>query len=98
MPQAVPHLLLALDFAIQEPKRVVLAGDFTCGSTASLLHAAHAVFQPHKVVMGNRGPVDAFSRGLPVNEEFTLAYCCSGTACQPPTRESAKVKEFLSAK
>ena len=98
MPQAVPHLMLALDFAIQEPKRVVLAGDFTCGSTASLIHAAHSVFQPHKVVMGNHGPVDAFSRGLPINEEFTQAYCCSGTACQPPTRETAKVKEFLSAK
>ena len=27
-PQAVPHLLLALDYALQEPKRVVLVGDF----------------------------------------------------------------------
>jgi hypothetical protein len=97
-PQAVPHLLLALDFALQEPKRVVLAGDWTCGSTAALLHAAHSGFQPHKVVLGNRGPVDAFSRTLPENEEFTQAYCCSGTACQPPTREAAKVQAFLSAK
>ena len=97
-PQAVPHLLLALDFALQEPKRVVLAGDWTCGSTASLLHAAHSGFQAHKVVLGNRGPVDAFSRTLPENEEFTQAYCCSGTACQPATRDAARVEAFLAAK
>ncbi len=94
-PQAVPHLLLALEFALQEPKRVVLVGDFSCGSTASLLRAAHSVFEPHKVVLGNAGPVEAFARTLPMNEEFTQAFCCTGSACQPPTRERAKVAEFL---
>ncbi len=95
VPQAVPHLLLALDFALQEPKRVVLAGDFTCGSTASLLRAAHGVFEPHRVVLGNHGPVEPFARSLPVNEEFTLAYCCTGTECQPATRERSRLVEFL---
>ncbi len=94
-PQAVPHLLLALDFTQQEPKRVVLVGDFTCGSTASLLQAAHAEFEPHKVVLGNRGPVEAFAKTLPENPEFTQAFCCTGTACQPPTRSRDKVREFL---
>ncbi len=97
MPQAVPHLMLALDYGLQEPKRVVLVGDFTCGSTASLLRAAHGVFEPHKVVMGNTGPVEAFAKTLPVNEEFTQAFCCTGTACQPPTRDKVKVTEFLKA-
>ena len=94
-PQSVPHLLLALDFSLQEPKRVVLAGDFSCGSTHSLLRAAHSVFQPHKVVLGTVGSVEAFARTLPVNEEFTQAYCCSGTACQPPTRDREAVRKFL---
>ncbi|MFM7100667.1 MAG: thioredoxin domain-containing protein [Verrucomicrobiota bacterium] len=94
-PQAVPHLLLALDFLQQEPKRVVLVGDFSCGSTASLLRAAHAVYEPNKVILGNRGPVDPFARTLPVNEEFTQAFCCTGTACQPPTRDRARLREFL---
>ena len=97
MPQAVPHLLLALDFSMQEPKRVTLVGDWTCGSTDALLHAAHGVFQPHRVILGNHGPVEEFARKLPENEEFTQAYCCTGTACQPPTRNNAKVREFLSA-
>ena len=98
MPQAVPHLMLALDFSLQEPKRVALVGDWTCGSTAALLKAAHSVFSPHKVVLGNHGPVEEFTRKLPVNEEFTQAYCCTGTACQPPTRDRQKVVEFLTAK
>ena len=95
MPQAVPHLLLALDFSQQAPKRVVLVGDFTCGSTASLLEAIHAEFEPHKVVLGNRGPVEPFAKTLPENPEFTQAFCCTGTSCQPPTRSREKVREFL---
>ncbi|MEN9778362.1 MAG: hypothetical protein RJB04_2117 [Verrucomicrobiota bacterium] len=95
-PQAVPHLLLALDFALQEPKRVVLVGDPSCGSTTALLRAAHSVFEPHRVILGNRGPVEASAQSLPVNEEFTLAYCCSGSACQPATRDREVLEQFLS--
>lgn len=98
MPQGVPYLCMALDFALQEPKRIVLVGDFTCGSTRSLLTLIHNTFQPHRVVLGIHGPVDPFARTLPVNEEFTLAFCCTGTACQPPTRDKKVVRDFLLAK
>jgi uncharacterized protein YyaL (SSP411 family) len=95
LPQAVPHLLLALDFALQEPRRIVIVGDWTCGSTTALLRAAHSVFHPHKVALGNHGPVESFAKTLPVNEEYSQAFCCTGTACQPPTRDRKKVREFL---
>jgi uncharacterized protein YyaL (SSP411 family) len=95
MPQAVPHLLLSLDFLQQEPKRVVLVGDWTCGSTASLLRTVHGVFEPNRVVLGNHGPVEAFAKTLPVNEEFTRAFCCNGTACEEPTRDRKRVRAFL---
>ena len=94
-PQAVPHMLCALDFLQQEPKRVVLVGDWTCGSTASLLRTVHGVYEPNRVVLGNHGPVDAFARSLPVNEEFTRAFCCTGTECQAPTRDRKAVRAFL---
>ena len=81
----------------QEPKRVVLVGDPSCGSTEALLKAAHGVFEPHRVILGNLGPVEASARALPVNEEFTMAFCCTGSACQPPTRESESLRRFLSA-
>jgi hypothetical protein len=47
------------------------------------------------VILGNHGPVDAFARGLPSNAEYTQAFCCSGTACEPPTRDRKAVREFL---
>jgi uncharacterized protein YyaL (SSP411 family) len=96
-PQAVPHLLLALNFVLQEPKRVVLVGDFCCGSTTALLKASHSVFEPNRVILGNAGPVEPFAKTLPVNEEFTQAFCCTGTACQPPTRDREVIRKFLTS-
>lgn len=95
MPQAVPHLLMALDFGLQEPKRVVLAGSPANPGMAPLLAAAHGVFEPHRVVLGNAGPVETFATTLSAGEGGARAYCCTGTACQPPTADPVKVGEFL---
>src|SRR5205809_219740 len=46
LPQAMPLMLHALDFFLEEPRRVVIAGD--PGKGAKLLHAAHSVYQPNK--------------------------------------------------
>ena len=35
---------------------------------------------------------------LPENPEFTQAFCCTGTACLPPTRSREKLREFLRKK
>src|SRR5207253_849760 len=53
-PQAVPQLLICLDFSLEEPKRVVIAGP----ERKPLLLAAHHVYQPNKVVLGVEGPVE----------------------------------------
>jgi len=107
MPQAVPYMLLALDFALEEPRRVVLAmdpasdGKAKAGSVAlpseaqSLLRAAHAVYQPNKVILTTSGPVEAFAKTLPAKDGKPTAYVCTGTACQPPTQEGAQLKELL---
>ena len=55
VPQAVPHLLLALDFWMEEPRRFVLAGDANSKEGRALLRAAHTVYQPRKVVLGTAG-------------------------------------------
>ncbi len=94
-PQSVPHLLMALDFAMQEPKRVVIAGDWLCGSTRALLNHAHRVFEPNRIILGNHGPVARSAQLLPTNEEFAIAYLCTGTECQAPTRDRSLIQEFL---
>ncbi len=94
LPQAVPVLLLALDFYLEEPKRVVIVGDPAEPKTKQLLSAAHAVYQPNKVILGNKGPVEDFAKSLPT-KEGSVAFLCTGTACQPPAKDPGTIAEFL---
>jgi hypothetical protein len=94
LPQAVPYMLLAFDFSLEEPKRVVVAGDPAAPDTRALLHAAHSVYQPDKVVLGTTGAVEPFARTL-VAKNGAVVYLCTGTYCQPPTQAAEKIKEML---
>jgi hypothetical protein len=93
-PAALAYLLAALDFWLDEPRRFVLAGDPDTAPFHELLHAAHAVYQPNKIVLGNAGAVEPFAKTLTAKHGAT-AYVCIGTTCQPPTGDAAKLKELL---
>ncbi|MBI3191153.1 MAG: thioredoxin domain-containing protein, partial [Pedosphaera parvula] len=94
LPQAVPNLLLGLSYWLEEPKRVVITGDPHSAAARMLLHAAHSVYQPGKVVLGTAGPVEPFAKTLPAKDGPTV-YLCTGTACQPPTSDPAKLEAML---
>jgi uncharacterized protein YyaL (SSP411 family) len=93
-PQALPFMLNAADFQLTEPRRVVIAGDPNNAKSRELLSAAHSVYQPEKIVLGNAGAVEEFARTLPA-KDGAVVYLCTGTTCQPPTSDSAKVKALL---
>ncbi len=93
-PQAMPFMLHALDFWLDEPRRVVIAGEAKSAEAHKLLRAALSVYQPNKIVLGNAGAVEAFVRTLSAKGKATV-YLCTGKACQPPTGEAAKVREWL---
>ena len=95
LPQAVPLMLLALDFSLNPPHRVVIQGDLASDATQSLILAAHRVYQPNKVVMGTGGPVDAFVRDLAVDATGSRAFLCTGQACQEPSDDPKRVLDFL---
>jgi uncharacterized protein len=97
VPQAVPYMLQALDFSLDEPWRAVVAGDAASPDTRALLRAVHSVYQPNKVVLGNAGSVEPFAHTLH-GREGPVVYLCSGTACQPPTSDPAKIKALLTTK
>jgi uncharacterized protein YyaL (SSP411 family) len=94
LPQAVPYLLLALDYSLEEPRRAVIVGDPGASNTRALIHAAHSVYQPNKVVLGNTGPVEPFAKTLPT-KDGPVVFLCTGTACQPPTSDPTKIKTLL---
>jgi uncharacterized protein YyaL (SSP411 family) len=93
-PQAVPYMLMALDFSLQEPKRAVVAGEASSSGARELLGAIHSVYQPNKVVLGNHGAVEEFARTLPT-KNGAVVYLCTGNACQAPTSEAAEVKKLV---
>jgi uncharacterized protein len=97
LPQAVPFMLQALDFSLAEPKRAVVAGDASRKDTLELLAAIHSVYEPNKVVLGNIGHVEPFAQTLPSHDR-AVVYLCTGTACQAPTSDADKLKNFLRGK
>jgi hypothetical protein len=94
VPQAVPYMLQALDFSLEEPCRAVVAGDPGSPKTHALLRAIHSVYQPNKVVLGNTCPVEPFARTLPAGGG-SVVYLCTGTACQPPASDPAQIRKAL---
>ena len=95
-PAALACLLQALDFWLDEPRRVVVAGDENLPAFGELLRAAHAVYQPNKIVLGTTGAVEPFARTLAAKGGAAV-YLCTGNACQPPTSDPAKVRELSAA-
>ena len=87
-------MIAALAFALDEPRRVVIAGDANSDAARGLLHAAHRAYQPNRVILGTTGPVEAFAKTLPA-KDGPVVYLCTGTACQPPTSDAAKVMAML---
>ena len=94
LPQAVPLMLQGLAFSLEEPTRVLIAGKGTDPMRETLLHAAHAVYQPHKVVLSTEGPVEEFAKTLPLKDEAAV-YLCTGSACQAPTSAPAELRKML---
>ena len=94
LPQAVPYLLRGLDYFLEEPQRVLIVGDPTSAKTRALIRAAHSVYQPNKVVLGNAGPVEPFARTLPA-KDAPAVFLCTGTVCQPPTSDPDKLRQVM---
>ncbi len=94
LPQALPFMLQALDFWMDEPQRVVVAGDPKTEGARRLLRAARSVYQPNQVVLGTTGAVEEFARTLPAPDS-PAAYLCTGTACQPPTTDADTLRRML---
>ncbi|MGV3774735.1 MAG: thioredoxin domain-containing protein [Verrucomicrobiales bacterium] len=95
LPQAVPLMLAGLQFWLSEPRRVVLTGIPRSPDVAKLLHAAHSVYQPHKIILGTAGPVEPFAKTLPDPHGKAMAYVCAGTECKPPTAMEGKLQQML---
>lgn len=97
LPQAAPHMLIALDAWLHEPTRIVIAGDPTSPEGQALLQTAHSVYRPGTVILGNTGPVDGFSQKLKPRHKKAEAFLCTATGCQEPTSDPEHLLQQLKA-
>jgi uncharacterized protein len=93
-PAGLAFMLHALDFWLDEPHRVVIAGGENSVEFCELLRAAHSLYQPNKIVLGNAGEVEPFAKTLTAKDSAT-AYVCTGDACQPTTNEVEILRQQL---
>jgi uncharacterized protein YyaL (SSP411 family) len=92
---ALPHMLNALLFWLQEPLRVVIAGHPDSSDVQNLIGATHQVYRPEKIILGTAGPVDSFTRTLPAHDDRPTAYICRGSFCLPPVCDSVVLRKVL---
>ncbi|HEY4416341.1 MAG TPA: thioredoxin domain-containing protein [Verrucomicrobiae bacterium] len=93
-PAAHAFMLNALDFWLDEPRRIVIAGENHSGEFQALLRAAHSVYQPNKIVLGTSGAVEPFAKTL-TTKAAAAVFVCQGNACQLPTSEPTRVKALI---
>jgi uncharacterized protein YyaL (SSP411 family) len=93
MPHAVPYLLQALSFWMDEPVRVEIQGDSGTDDAKRLLHASHSIYMPGRITLGGHLPASApAATGKP----SVVACVCAGQICKPPTSDPAELRAMLS--
>ncbi len=94
VPHAVPYLLQALDFWLDEPTRVVITGDPAAAATRALVHAARSVYRPNMVLHGVAGPVaEVAPESTAADVPAALVY--TGGMASRPVTDPAKLRELL---
>jgi uncharacterized protein YyaL (SSP411 family) len=105
-PSALPHMLVALDFDLDEPKQIIVAGTRDSEDTRQMLHAVHQQYLPNKVLMladGGEGQrflgqrVD-FIRSVKMFGGKATAYVCANYVCQLPTSDLKVMARLLQAR
>ena len=94
---AVPLMLQAAWWSLEDPYRVVVAGDVNAPEAKAVLKAAHMTWQPRKVILGTTGPVEDFAKSQQP-KDGKVGYVCTGSSCRLPTSDPAEIRKHLTGK
>jgi len=106
IPHAMPQMLVAVDFSLEKPQQIIIAGKPEAPDTRAMLRAVHERFLPNKILLlidGREGQA-YLQKHLPFIESLSpragkaTAYICENYACQLPTTEIAVLRELLNKK
>ena len=102
-PESMPQMLAALDFQLDKPKQIILAGVRGRADLQAMLAEAHRRYLPNKIVLladGGAGQ-QYLSRSVPFLETVTMrggkatAYICENYACKLPTADAQVMAKLL---
>jgi uncharacterized protein YyaL (SSP411 family) len=105
MPQATPQMLVAVDFSLDKPKQIIVAGKPEAPDTRAMLRAVHELFVPNKILLLADGGAGQnylgkhlpFVAAMAMKDGKATAYVCENYACQMPTAEIEVMKKLLEA-
>ena len=106
IPHAMPQMLVAVDFSLDKPKQIILAGQPEAPDTRALLRAIHERFIPNKILLLADGDkeLNYLGKHLPFVNSMAMingkatAYICENYACQLPTTEIDVMLQLLDKK
>jgi uncharacterized protein len=103
LPVAMPQMLAVLDYHLDKPKQIVIAGHPGREDTEKMLHEVQARYIPNKIILlADGGPGQEFlSRYLPFIQSMKMrgdratAYICENYACKLPTSDLSVMAKLL---
>ncbi len=102
-PPSLPQMLVALDFYLDKPKQIIIAGKPEGADTRRLLRVMYERYLPNKVLLladGGAGQ-EYLSQRIPFLKQVKMidgkatAYICQNYACQLPTTDPQMVAKLL---
>ena len=102
-PSALPQMLAACEFALGNPRQIVVVGDRGAEDTSALLHEVHSRFLPNSIVLliDSEQARTRFAEGIPSIAEMkkldgrAAAYACRDYTCQLPVSSAADLTALL---
>ena len=100
---AMPQLLVALDFSLNKPRQVVIAGKSDNAGTKALLKEVHHHFLPNKIlILADGGARQKFFAekneaigAMSMIDGKPAAYVCENFTCKAPVTSAKALRELL---
>jgi hypothetical protein len=106
IPQVLPQMLAALDFHLDKPKQIIIAGKRQNEDTERMLREVHRKYLPNRILLlADGGTGQQFlSQYLPSIQPMMMldgratAFICENYACKLPTTDLIVMMELLEGK
>ena len=96
MPYAMPQMLVALEYALNKPKQIIIAGKENDMTAEYMLREVYKRFMPNKILVmldpARAAQSLTFASSVVINEPATTAYVCENFACRLPVET---IEEFI---